>query len=383
MRRIGGASLAVAVLACAAPDDPDAPGVAVFGRAPDGAEVQMLTLVNANGLEVAVIEYGAIVQAIRVPDGEGGHVDIALGHDTLEGYVEDSPYFGAVVGRYANRIAGGRFSLDGETYQLARNDGPNHLHGGERGFDRVVWEARPLETEEGEAVELRYTSPAGEEGYPGTLEVVVTYTLTDADELVVDYRGHTDGATPVNLSQHTYFNLAGAGNGDILDHVLTIHADAYTPVDSMLIPTGEIVPVEGTPFDFRRPTPIGARIDAPHDQLVNGSGYDHNFVLRTPADGAAGPAHAARVVDPASGRSLDIYTTEPGLQLYSGNFLDGSISGKGGRTYAFRSGVCLETQHFPDSPNRPGFPSTVVRPGEEHRSRTVYAFARETPGRGD
>jgi len=368
-----GAAAALA-LACAPAGEPAGTDGAVFGRTPDGVEVEMFTLGNENGIEIVVIEYGAILQAIRVPDGAGGRVDIALGHDSLAGYVKDSPYFGAIVGRYANRIAGGRFTLDGETHELARNDGPNHLHGGERGFDRVVWEGRALETDEGDTVELRHTSPAGEEGYPGTLEVVVTYTLTDADELVVDYRARTDAPTPVNLSQHTYFNLAGAGSGDILDHVLTIHGDAYTPVDSTLIPNGEIVPVEGTPFDFRSPTPIGARIGADHPQLAHGGGYDHNFVLRRPPDGATGPAPAARVVDPASGRWLDVRTTEPGLQFYSGNFLDGSIRGKDGRVYRHRGAFCLETQHYPDSPNREAFPSTILQPGEEYRSRSVYAF---------
>lgn len=370
---IGGAVLAGLLLSLGCTGRDEGAGVP-FGRTPEGEEVEMFTLENGNGLEVAVIEYGAIIQAIRLPDATDGHVDVALGHDALEGYLSDSPYFGAVVGRYANRIAGGRFTLDGDTYELARNDGPNHLHGGERGFDRVVWDGRPLEGAEGDAVELRYTSPAGEEGYPGTLDVVVTYTLTGDDELVVDYRATTDAPTPVNLSQHTYFNLAGAGSGDILDHVLTIEADAYTPVDSTLVPTGEIAPVEGTPFDFRDPTPIGARIDAEHPQLAHGGGYDHNFVLRRPGAAGSAPVRAAHVADPASGRALDIRTTEPGLQFYSGNFLDGSIRGKGGAVYGHRGGFCLETQHFPDSPNRPAFPSTILRPGEEYRSRAVYAF---------
>lgn len=368
------AALALTWLACGSPEDTEGPVGVPFGRAPDGREVEMFTLRNANGLEIAVITYGAIIQAIRLPDGESSHVDIALGFDSLDGYLADSPYFGAVVGRYANRIAAGRFRLDGETYELARNNGPNHLHGGERGFDKVVWDARPLDTDEGEGVELRYTSPAGEEGYPGKLDVRVAYVLTDANRLVVDYRARTDAPTPVNLSQHTYFNLAGAGNGDILDQLLTIDADAYTPVDTTLIPTGDIAPVAGTPFDFRRPTPIGVRIDADDPQLSNGSGYDHNFVLRA-GEGPPGAAtHAARVEDPDSGRWLDISTTEPGIQFYSGNFLDGSIRGKDGRTYPYRGGFCLETQHFPDSPNQAAFPSTILRSGEEYRSRTVYAF---------
>jgi aldose 1-epimerase len=346
---------------------------AAFGTLPDGRTVEQFTLRNAHGLEVRAMTYGAIITALRTPDRAGRLDDIVLGYDSLAAYVRSSPYFGAVVGRYANRIAGGRFTLDGRTFQLARNDGPNHLHGGIRGFDKVLWTAEPSEGPDGQAVTFRYTSPDGEEGYPGTLQVRVTYTLTPRDELVVDYEATADRATPVNLSQHTYWNLHGGGSGTILDHVLKLDASAFTPVDSTLIPTGQLAPVAGTPFDFRTPTAIGARIDAADPQLKAGRGYDHNWVLER--DGRAGLVHAAQLVDSSSGRTLDVSTTEPGIQFYSGNFLDGTLRGKGGRAYVHRSGLCLETQHFPDSPNHPAFPSTVLRPGQTLRSRTVFAFA--------
>ena len=329
------------------------------------------TLTNAHGIEVKVITYGAIITSIRTPDRSGKLDDIVLGFDSLAGYLKDSPYFGAIVGRYANRIGNGQFTLDGTTYHLAKNNGPNTLHGGVRGFDKVVWSGEPFQTDSGMGVTLRYTSNDGEEGFPGTLVTRVTYTLTPRDELVVDYEATSDKATPVNLSQHTYWNLHGAGNGDILDHILTLDAAAFTPVDSTLIPTGAITAVAGTPFDFRTPTPIGARIAQDNTQLRYGRGYDHNWVLDRQAPGLA---HAARLVEPSSGRTLDISTTEPGVQFYSGNFLDGTITGKGGRVYSYRSGLCLETQHFPDSPNHPNFPSTILRPGATYRSRTVFAF---------
>ena len=298
---------------------------------------------------------------------------MALGFDDLDGYLKASPYFGAVVGRYANRIAKGRFTLDGKTYTLPVNNGPNTLHGGVTGFDKVVWEAEPFRHGDSVGVTLAYTSRDGDQGFPGTLPARVTYTLTPADELIVDYLATTDKATPVNLSQHTYFNLAGEGDGDILGHVLAINAARYTPVDATLIPTGDVADLAGTPFDFRTPTAIGARIDKQDPQLQNGRGYDHNFVLDRSSPGG-GLIVAARVVEPASGRTLQISTTEPGLQFYSGNFLDGTIRGKGGHVYPLRSGFCLETQHFPDSPNHANFPSTILRPGEEYRSRTVFAF---------
>ncbi|RMH69490.1 MAG: galactose mutarotase [Bacteroidetes bacterium] len=344
-----------------------------FGTTADGEAVTMYTLTRAGGMEVRLLNYGGIITSLKVPDRNGRLEDVVLGFDTLAPYLERHPYFGAIIGRYGNRIAGGQFTLDGTTYTLAQNDGPNHLHGGLRGFDRVVWQAEPFEEPGRVGVVLTYTSPDGEEGYPGTLQAKVTYTLTDDDELIVDYEATTDKATPVNLTQHTYFNLAGHGSGDVLDHELTIHADHYLPVDSTLIPTGERRPVAGTPFDFRRPTPIGARIEADDPQLHWGpGGYDHTFVLNRTGDGLE---PAARVYEPTSGRVLEVRTTEPGVQFYSGNFLDGSLVGKGGAVYARHAGFCLETQHFPNSPNQPDFPSTILRPGETYSSRTVFAFS--------
>ena len=347
-----------------------------FGTLPTGENVELFTLRNAHGIEVRLTNYGGIITSIRTPDRAGRFADIVLGYDDLAGYVKNnSPYFGAIVGRYANRIARGRFTLDGKTYALAINNGPNSLHGGLRGFDKVVWNAKPLRSLEGEGVALEYTSRDGEEGYPGTLQVRVTYTLTADDRLIVDYDATTDKVTPVNLSQHTYWNLAGNASRDILGHALTINADAITPVDSTLIPTGEIAPVEGTPFDFRTPTPIGARIDQrDNTQIRFGNGYDHNFVLNRSSSATSSLVLAARVVEPSTGRTLEVRTTEPGVQFYSGNFLDGSITGKGGSVYRFRYGFCLETQHYPDSPNHSNFPSTILRPGQQYRSRTVFHF---------
>ena len=346
-----------------------------FGTLPDGRDVRRFTLTNANRLRVRAIEYGAILQSIEAPDRDGELADITLGYDTLDGYLGNSPYFGAVVGRYANRIAGGRFSIDGTLSTLATNNGANHLHGGDRGFDKVLWRGEALDLTQ---VTFTYRSEDGEEGYPGALDVTVTYRLTDDDELVIDYQAVAEAPTPVNLTQHTYFNLAVSG--DVLGHEVHINADRYTPVDATLIPTGELATVADTPFDFRMPTAIGARIDADHMQLRHGGGYDHNFVLNTAADtGVAAPMHAAHVVEPNSGRVLDVYTSEPGIQLYTGNFLDGSQVGKGGRRYAHRSGFCLETQHFPDSPNQPAFPTTIVRPGRPYRTRTTLRFSAGQP----
>ncbi len=317
--------------------------------------------------------YGAIVTSIRTPDASGQVADIALGFDSLPGYLGASPYFGAIVGRYANRIAAGRFTLDGVEYHLAQNNGPNSLHGGVRGFDKVLWSAEPFENDSAMGVKLRYESADGEEGYPGALTVQVTYTLNEANELIVEYEASTTKATPLNLSQHTYWNLHGEGRGDILDHVLQLNASAFTPVDSTLIPTGKIAPVAGTPFDFRQSAAVGARIDGPDEQLRFGRGYDHNWVLDRQGQGTL--ALAARLQDPQSGRVLEVRTTEPGIQFYSGNFLDGTIKGKGGHVYAHRTGLCLETQHFPDSPNHSNFPSTILRPGARYQSRTVFAFS--------
>jgi aldose 1-epimerase len=340
-----------------------------FGEVPGAGPVDMFTLTNSHGVEVRAVTYGAIITSIRVPDRAGRLADVVLGFDNIEGYLKGHPYFGTVVGRYGNRIAGGRFALNGQTYKLAQNNGPNHLHGGNKGFDKYVWKAEPVKNARG--VTFSRVSPNGEEGYPGSLSVRVTYTLTDKDELVVDYHATTDKATPVNLTQHSYFNLSGDPSTTILGHELTIHADRYTPVDATLIPTGELAPVQGTPFDFRQPTAIGARIDQPHEQLKFGRGYDHNWVLNRKG---SQPGFAARLVEPRSGRSLEVSTTEPGVQFYTGNFLDGTIKGKGGQVYNQRAGLCLETQHFPDSPNKPNFPPSILEPGKEYRTTTVFTF---------
>ena len=343
---------------------------APFGQLENGP-LTIYTLANANGVEVRTIPYGAIIVSVRVPDRSGRFDDVVLGFDRLDGYLGTHPFFGAVAGRYANRIANGTFSIDGQTYTLAKNNGPNSLHGGLKGFDKKVWNAELFDHEGQVGVTYTLESPDGDEGYPGNLHVRVTYSLSGDNELAVEYEASTDKATPINLTQHAYFNLAGEGNGDILGHRLTIDADRFTPVDSTLIPTGELAPVEGTPLDFRRATPIGARIDADNEQLRVAGGYDHNFVLNRVGDGIV---HAARLEDPKSGRTLDVSTTEPGLQFYSGNFLDGTITGKSKHVYGRRAGLCLETQHFPDSPNHPSFPSTILRPGEHFRSKTVFAF---------
>ena len=343
-----------------------------FGRLADGRAVELFTLTNAHGVEVRAMTYGAIITTIRTPDKNARFDDIVLGFDSLLGYLNDPPYFGAVVGRYANRIARAQFTLEGVVYRLAPNNGAHSLHGGVKGFDKVLWSGEPFQSDSGAGVTLRYVSADGEEGYPGALSVRLTYILTPRDELVVDYEATTTKATPINLSQHTYWNLHGGGRGDILDHVLTLDASAFTPVDSTLIPTGELAPVAGTPFDFRTPARIGARIAEPNEQLRYGRGYDHNWVLDR--GGRPGLAHAARLLDPSSGRTLDVSTTEPGVQFYTGNFLDGTIVGKNGRAYGKRAALCLETQHFPDSPNQANFPSTILHPGETYRSRTVFAF---------
>ncbi|RKN42338.1 aldose epimerase family protein [Streptomyces hoynatensis] len=340
-----------------------------FGRLPDGTQVQRWTL-SRGGTRLAVLSYGGIVQSLEVPDRRGRTANVSLGFDALDPYLTATTYFGALIGRYGNRIAGGRFTLDGRDYQLPVNDGPNSLHGGDAGFDKRVWEVTPS----GRAgLTLRRVSPDGEMGYPGTLDVRVDYTLTADGDLRLDYTATTDAPTVVNLTNHTYFNLAGEGSGGILDHRLEIAASRYTPVDDTLIPTGELAAVSGTPFDFRRAKPVGEDIRRGHPQLHHGQGFDHNFVLDKGI--TAGPRHAATLYDPASGRVLEVATTEPGLQFYSGNFLDGSLNGTTGRAYRQSDGLCLETQHFPDSPNRPDFPSTVLRPGQTYRSTTVYAFA--------
>ena len=337
----------------------------------DGKSVYLYTLTNRNGLEARIANYGGIVVSLTAPDRQGNFTDIVLGYDSLASYLKATPYFGAIVGRYGNRIGGAKFSLNDTAYRLAANDGANHLHGGMKGFDKVVWDADSGSTSGDSSLTLRYTSKDGEEGYPGALSVTVVYALTDSNQLRIDYAATTDKPTVLNLTHHSYFNLAGAGKGDILDHELTINAEQFTPIDAGLIPTGELRAVQGTPMDFRTPTAIGTRINNDDEQLRFGKGYDHNWVLSRYGDGLV---LAARLAEKNTGRVVEVWTTEPGIQFYSGNFLNGTNIGKGGLPYPYRGGLCLETQHFPDSPNKRGFPPTVLNPGETYRSRTVYAF---------
>jgi aldose 1-epimerase len=341
-----------------------------FGRTKDGAAIELYTLTNRKGMVVKIMTYGAIVTEMHVPDRAGKMADVVLGFDRLDPYLGAHPYFGAIVGRVANRIARGRFTLNGKEYKLAANNGPNHLHGGLKGFDKVVWKAEPVAATDGTAVKFTHVSPDGEEGYPGTLSVAVIYTLSNQNELKIDYSATTDKATPVNLSSHIYFNLAGEGSGDVLGHELMVAADAFTPVDDTLIPTGKIEPVAGTVMDFKAPHTIGERI-----ARVPGAppgGYDHNYVLRR---GGGTLALAARAKEPKSGRVMEIFTTEPGIQFYSGNFLDGTLTGKSGVVYQKHYGFCLETQHFPDSVNHANFPSTILEPGRTYQTTTVYRFS--------
>jgi aldose 1-epimerase len=365
----------LAVAACCIPLMPSlsaSPSVTAkpFGTA-DGKEVSLYTLRNANGAEATITNYGGIVVSLLVPDRTGKMIDVVLGYDDLAGYIKTTPYFGALIGRYGNRIAHGKFTLDGKTYTLATNDGANTLHGGLKGFDKVVWSGRPVESKLGAALELTYLSKDGEEGYPGNLSVTAVYTLTNANELRVDFTAHTDKATVANLTHHSYFNLAGSG--DILDHLVTINADRFTPVDKGLIPTGELKPVEGTPFDFRKAAAIGARIKADDAQLKAGGGYDHNWIVNQQKAGELG--FQARIECPRTGIVLEVSSTEPAVQFYSGNFLDGTITGKKGQVYAHRTGFCFEPQHYPDSPNQPAFPSTVLRPGQTYQNTIIYKFS--------
>jgi aldose 1-epimerase len=351
------------------------PDVEPFGELADGTAVHRYTLDNRRGMVVRVLTYGGILQTVEVPDRDGVPANVALGFAGLDAYVRGNrPYFGALIGRYANRIARGRFDLDGRTYHLPVNNPPNSLHGGTEGFDKRAWTATERSHGDTVGLELAYTSSDGEMGYPGTLAATVRYSLNPDNELRIDYRATTDAPTVVNLTNHSYFNLAGEAAGTIDDHQLQLDADHYTPTDASSIPTGEIAPVAGTPFDFTSPHPIGERIDQDDQQLVLGLGYDHNFVLNEPPAGQA-LRPAARVVDPASGRVLEVATSEPGVQFYSGNQLDGTLVGTGGAAYRRRAGFALETQHFPDSPNQPGFPSTVLRPGQIYQSATVYRFS--------
>jgi len=337
-----------------------------FGKSPDGQVVDLYTLTNANGLRARITNYGGILVSLEVPDRTGNLADITLGFDTLDGYLKGHPYFGATVGRYANRIGNAKFTLNSVEYKLAANNGPNHLHGGIKGFDKVVWKAKEVKTNELVAVKMTYLSKDGEEGYPGNLACTVTYALTKDDELKISYEAESDKTTIVNLTNHSYWNLAGQGNGDILGHELMLNADKYTPVDEGLIPTGELRSVKGTVMDFTEATAVGSRI-----KQVDIGGYDHNYVLNS---GGGTLALAARVYEPTTGRVMEITTTEPGVQFYTGNFLDGSITGKGGKVYNKHYGFCLETQHFPDSPNRRHFPSVVLKLGEKYTSLTVHKF---------
>ena len=391
-------SLGIAVLAGCAAKSADAPIKQVirkpWGKAPDGTPVDLYILRNTMGsrgqtaswgkapvdgssfgpsrpcIEAAITTYGGIVVWIKTPDRNGKMGDVVLGYDNLAGYLKESPYFGAMVGRYGNRIAKGKFTLDGVQYTLATNNGPNALHGGLKGFDKRVWEATILDSPGGPALRLHYVSKDGEEGYPGNLDVTAVYTLTDDNALMLQYTARTDKDTVLNLTQHSYFNLAGKGT--ILDHQVMIPADRFTPVDSTLIPTGELKPVEGTPFDFRKPTPIGARIGQDDEQLKFGGGYDHNWVINKEMGELT---IMARVYEPTTGRVLEVLSTEPGLQFYTGNFLDGKITGKGGWNYKFRNAFCMEPQHFPDSPNQPNFPSVVLKPGQEYHNTIVFRFS--------
>jgi len=342
-----------------------------FGKLPDGSEVVQYTVTNKNGVEMNVINYGAIITSLKTPDKNGVMGDIVLGFDSIGGYLNGSPFFGAVVGRYGNRIAKGKFKLDGKEYTLAVNNPPNSLHGGVKGFDKVIWNVEEISVPEGPALKLTYLSKDMEEGFPGNLQAEVIYILDDNNELKFIYRATTDKPTVVNLTQHSYFNLTGNTKRDILDHELTIYSDEMVPVDKGLIPTGKFRKVAGTPFDFTTPHVIGSRINDKDEQLEVGGGYDHCFVLRDSKDSLK---HAATVTEPVSGRTLDVYTTEPGVQFYSGNFLQGNLTGKGNVVYQKRFGLCLETEHYPDSPNQPQFPSVVLKPGEVYKTSTVYKF---------
>ena len=343
-----------------------------FGKMKDGQPVGLYTLTNTGGMEVAITNYGGVVVSIKAPDRSGKFADVVLGFDTFDAYLNNTPFFGALVGRYGNRIAKARFTLDGHEYHLAANDNGNTLHGGLKGFDKRLWNAKDVSTKEVPALELTYLSKDGEEGFPGNLSVTVTYSLTPKNELKIDYAATTDKDTVLNLTNHSYFNLAGQGEGDILSHLMMINGDRFTPVDATLIPTGELKSVAGTPLDFRKPTAIGARIDADDQQIKFGRGYDHNFVLNRKGGELI---LAARVTEPSSGRVLEVLTTQPGLQFYTGNFLDGTIHGKVGKVYPRRSAFCMETQRFPDSPNQPQFPTTVLKPGKHFQSTTVFRFS--------
>ncbi len=368
---LGALTLACLTQACAKKEASDVKKQA-YGKMPDGAEVELYTLANVNGMQAGIITYGGTVVSLTAPDRNGKYTDVVLGMDDLAGYMKATAFFGALIGRYGNRIAHAQFTLDGNTYKLPANDNGNTLHGGPAGFDKHVWSAVPgSNSPDGQTLELTYVSKDGEEGFPGTLTAKVVYTLTSKNELKIDYTATTDKPTVVNLTNHSYFNLAGAGEGDILSHEVTINADRYTPVDANLIPTGELRPVAGTPFDFTKSTAIGARIESNDEQLKFGKGYDHNWVLNKGADALG---KAAEVYEAKSGRVMEVWTTEPALQFYTANFLDGTLHGKG-KTFIRRGAFCMETQHYPDSPNHPSFPSTELKPGATYHTTTLYRFS--------
>lgn len=370
-------TLAGAAVAAAQQKTEMKPGMTMesFGKTADGQEVQLFTLTNKNGIEAKITNFGGIIVSLKTPDRKGQLTDIVLGYDNLEGYVGDKAFFGALIGRYANRIAKGQFVLNGKTYHIPLNDGPNALHGGPNAFNKKVWTAKDVSTPSTPMLQLTYLSKDGENGFPGNLTVQVTYSLTSANELRIDYAATTDKDTVLNLTNHSYFNLKGEGQGDILQHEVRLNANKFTPVDATLIPTGELKSVQGTPFDFRKSTAVGARINMDDQQLKYGWGYDHNWVLN--GMGAGQLVMAARVHEPTSGRVLEVLTDQPGVQFYSGNHLDGTIHGKGGKVYQQRAALCLETQHYPDSPNHPAFPSTELKPGQKFHSTTIYKFGVE------
>ena len=370
-------TLAGAAIAAAQQKTEIKPGLKMesFGKTADGQQVQLFTLTNKNGIEAKITNFGGIIVSLKTPDRKGQLTDIVLGYDNLEGYVGDTAFFGALIGRYGNRIAKGQFVLNGKTYQIPLNDGPNALHGGPNAFNKKVWTAKDVSTHSTPMLQLTYLSKDGENGFPGNLSVQVTYSLTSDNELRIDYGATTDKETVLNLTNHSYFNLKGEGQGDILQHEVRLNANKFTPVDATLIPTGELKPVQGTPFDFRKSTAIGARINMDDQQLKYGWGYDHNWVLNGMGSGQL--VIAARVHEATTGRVLEVLTDQPGVQFYSGNHMDGTIRGKGGKIYPKRGGLCLETQHYPDSPNHPAFPSTELKPGQKFHSTTIYKFGVE------
>jgi len=370
-------TLAGAAIAAAQQKTEIKPGLKMesFGKTADGQQVQLFTLTNKNGIEAKITNFGGIIVSLKTPDRKGQLTDIVLGYDNLEGYVGDTAFFGALIGRYGNRIAKGQFVLNGKTYQIPLNDGPNALHGGPNAFNKKVWTAKDVSTHSTPMLQLTYLSKDGENGFPGNLSVQVTYSLTSDNELRIDYAATTDKDTVLNLTNHSYFNLKGEGQGDILQHEVRLNANKFTPVDATLIPTGELKPVQGTPFDFRKSTAIGARINMDDQQLKYGWGYDHNWVLNGMGSGQL--VIAARVHEATTGRVLEVLTDQPGVQFYSGNHMDGTIRGKGGKIYPKRGGLCLETQHYPDSPNHPAFPSTELKPGQKFHSTTIYKFGVE------